>query len=57
MDIKPSNICFSPSMNELVFIDFGLSSVIEEKIGFKTGTRFAGSLNFCSPDMKECYNS
>ena len=29
MDVKPNNICFSPSMNELVFIDFGLSNIIE----------------------------
>lgn len=24
-DIKPDNICFSPNLNEFVFIDFGLS--------------------------------
>jgi serine/threonine protein kinase len=27
-DIKPENICFSPSLNKYVFIDFGLSEVI-----------------------------
>lgn len=27
-DIKPQNICFSPSMNKYVLIDFGLSEII-----------------------------
>ena len=28
LDIKPDNICFSPTFNKYVFIDFGLGKVI-----------------------------
>jgi serine/threonine protein kinase len=33
LDIKPTNICYSPSLDELVYIDFGFSDVLNEKIG------------------------
>lgn len=32
-DIKPENIVFSPSLNKLVFIDFGMSEVNIQKLG------------------------
>ena len=35
-DIKPENIMYSLSYNRPVFIDFGLSRIIDEEIGLKT---------------------
>lgn len=32
-DLKPDNIIYSPSLNKLVFIDFGLSEVNIQKLG------------------------
>ena len=32
-DIKPPNIMFSPKFKKMVFIDFGLSTIVEEKLG------------------------
>jgi serine/threonine protein kinase len=56
MDIKPMNIMFSPSKKELVLIDFGFSNIIKEEIGIKTESSFAGTLNYCSPEMKAIYS-
>ena len=47
-DIKPENIIFSKAFNKAVFIDFGLSEIIEEKIGLKTFGGFRGTPNYCS---------
>ena len=48
-DIKPENIMYSPSKNRMVFIDFGLSTVIKEDIGMKKMTEFVGNIEHCSP--------
>ena len=55
-DIKPENIMFSPSLKRLVFIDFGLSELVKENPGTKSWTLFSGSLNYCSKEMKSCFN-
>ncbi len=55
IDIKPGNMMFSPFHQRMVFIDFGLSKLIAEKIGFKRITDFRGSLNYCSEEMKNCF--
>ena len=47
-DIKPENIMLSYSFKKAVFIDFGLSTFVKEKIGQKTWTKFVGTINFCS---------
>ena len=52
-DIKPDNIMFSPTYRSLVFIDFGLSNIVREPIGFKSKTRYKGTLNFSSEEMKK----
>jgi serine/threonine protein kinase len=57
LDIKPENISFSPSLKEAVFLDFGLSDMIEETIGRRTKTAFTGTLGFSSPEMMDCYNN
>ena len=49
LDIKPSNIMYSHSSSQLVFIDFGLSKLIKESRGFKTKSEFAGSIGYCGP--------
>jgi serine/threonine protein kinase len=48
MDIKNENICYSPSLNKHVFIDYGFSRIVSETKGYKTLTRFRGSLLYCS---------
>ena len=57
LDIKKMNIMYSPRQKELVFIDFGFSRVIEEKLGFKTLTKFLGSVNYCSPEMVKLFSA
>jgi serine/threonine protein kinase len=51
MDIKPENMMLSPTYNRHVFIDFGLSQLIPEKVGFESLTNFAGCISYCSTDM------
>ena len=48
---------FSEKSNSYLFIDFGLSKIIEEKIGYKTMSNFVGSTSFCSPDMLNCFHT
>ena len=50
-DIKPSNIAYSQKRQKYVFIDFGLSKIINEDYGYKSLTYFKGSPEFCSPEM------
>lgn len=45
----------SPAFRKPVFIDFGLSKLIKEDIGFRTLTNYAGNINFCSPEMSKCF--
>jgi serine/threonine protein kinase len=47
-DIKPDNICYSPTQNRHIFIDLGLQKIVKEDLGKKTYTNFRGSLFFCS---------
>ena len=47
-DIKPDNLMWSPHFKREVFIDFGLSEILEEGQGFKYPIKFKGSLNYCS---------
>ena len=47
----------SPAYNKLVFIDFGLSDFIQESQGEKTLTKFVGSVNYCSEEMRKCFTS
>lgn len=55
MDIKPSNLMWSPSLNKPVFIDFGLTDIIAEECGMKTKTKFKGTICFMSAEMKKLY--
>lgn len=56
-DIKVENIMFSPTYKKCVFIDFGLSKIIVEPIGFKSLTRFSGSLNYATEEMAALFHS
>ena len=51
IDIKNENILYSPSLNKLVFIDFGLSKFVAEQVGKKILTKYAGTANFWSPSL------
>ena len=54
-DIKPDNLMYSRIHNRLVFIDFGLSTFLEDDIGSKTMTSFVGNIENCSRDMMKAY--
>ena len=55
LDIKPDNVMLSPTFQRLVFIDYGLSKFIKERIGEKSLTHFIGSISFCSDEMACCF--
>ena len=57
VDIKQANIMYSQLTEDLVFIDFGFSKLIKEKIGFKTKCSFAGSFSYCGPEMLSVYKN
>ena len=46
---------YSRIHNRLVFIDFGLSTFLEDDIGSKTMTSFVGNIENCSRDMMKAY--
>lgn len=43
--------------SSFVFIDYGFSRCIKETKGNKSKTYFAGSLGYCSLDMKKLFSS
>lgn len=47
---------FSKSLNKAVFIDFGLSSIIEEDCGFETFTFFRGTPQFVCKEMLHLFS-
>lgn len=52
-DIKPENILYSESLSRFVFADFGISHAVAEGPTEKTRTNFAGTIEYCSEEMKE----
>lgn len=56
-DIKNENIMWSNRFNKNVFVDFGLSLFLKEKIGFQTYTSFFGTFIYCSDEMKKVMTS
>ena len=48
-DIKPDNIMYSPAQGKVVFIDFGLSELVEIGVGQRMKINFRGTLDCCSP--------
>ena len=46
---------YSPDYDRPVFIDFGLSRLVEEDIGFKTITNYVGTIDYWSPEMGKCF--
>lgn len=54
-DIKPNNICWSPTFSKYVLIDFGLSTLIKETRGTKTYSIFVGTLAYSYEDLKKLY--
>ena len=56
-DIKEDNIMLSQERGELVFIDFNCSSIVKEKIGEKSLTKFKGTATFCSSQMFEIFTT
>ena len=57
MDIKMENIMLSPAYKRPVFIDFGLSELIEEDVGDQSEIYYRGSLYYCSDEMKRCWRT
>lgn len=56
-DIKPDNIMFSRAYNKPIFIDYGLSELMEMKIGQKASVYFRGTLELCSAEMIFAFSS
>ena len=46
-DIKADNVCYSPSLNKHILIDYGLAMMIKQKVGEKTKTFFRGNIVNC----------
>jgi hypothetical protein len=44
---------WSNSYNKMVLIDFGLSTVVKEKIGELSFTHYFGTYNYCLQEMKD----
>lgn len=57
LDIKPDNIAFSKTFNKWVFLDFGFSDFIDEKLGERTFECFIGTYEYSSPEMKKALTS
>ena len=53
LDIKDNNICYSKTRKQFVYIDFGLSIIIPEKLGQKAFTKYFGTANYCSEAMSK----
>lgn len=56
-DIKPENIMYSPTKNRAVFIDFGMSKLLTEKIGELSSTQFVGTYMLACPEMQTLYHN
>lgn len=50
-DIKTENIMWSETYKRNVFVDFGCSRLLSEKIGEKTFTYYFGTLGYSSKEM------
>ena len=42
---------YSTTCNKPIFIDYGFSDIIKEKVGFKTLTSFQGTASYVSKEM------
>lgn len=51
-DVKPSNMVYSPALQNFVFIDFGISMWVKERPGEQTKTFREGTFQYMSPQMK-----
>ena len=50
-DVKPGNVMYSKTYNKTLFIDFGTSVVLNQPIGVKSLTNFAGTTGYCCDEM------
>lgn len=51
-DVKPPNLMFSPSIKDLVMVDFGITMAIKEELGYLTKSYREGTFKYMSPDMQ-----
>lgn len=54
-DIKPANILYSNHYQSPVFIDFGLSEIVNSSEGEKEYMSFRGTYEFCSKEMASAH--
>ena len=54
-DIKKPNVAWSFKKEKMVFIDFGFTNCYPQTVGEKTKTRFVGTFQYCSPEMKKLF--
>lgn len=55
-DIKLDNIGWSSTFQKLVFLDFGMTEIIDVSQGYKKLITFRGTYNYCSAEMKKFYH-
>lgn len=53
--MKSANILWSPSWEKYALVDFGLSRVVAENVGYRTLTRYLGTYRYTSPEMKKLF--
>jgi serine/threonine protein kinase len=56
-DIKPTNVMYSTSYRKNLFLDFGISEVIDEEIWECTLAKFKGTYEFCGEEMKKLFKN
>ena len=54
-DIKERNVAWSHHFQRWVFIDFGFATVLKEKIGEKSTTKFIGTYRYTTPELQRLY--
>ena len=54
-DIKDKNVAWSHHFQRWVFIDFGFATVLKEKIGEKSTSRFIGTYRCTTPELQRLY--
>jgi len=56
-DIKQGNIMFSQYFNKYIYLDFGLSEIIKESPGNKSLFNFRGTIDYCSSEMLNLFQT
>ena len=56
-NIKDLNVAWSRHFSRWVFIDFGFATLLKEKIGEKSKSKFIGTYSYTTPELQRLYSS